>query len=104
MLITSTTTVIWPATLSHPSGLTKLSIDRLPPVATRGVLLDIAKLMKTDILPAGTAFNKAEIDAAAKAAGITIEAGDVVLFHTGWLNVMDSDAQWPLWQVRQDWV
>ena len=40
-----------------PSGLTKLSIDRLPPVATRGVLLDIAKLMKTDILPAGTAFN-----------------------------------------------
>ena len=48
-----------------PSGLTKLSIDRLPPVATRGVLLDIAKLMKTDILPAGTAFNKAEIDAAA---------------------------------------
>lgn len=76
-----------------PSGLTKLSIDRLPPVATRGVLLDIAKLMKTDILPAGTAFNRAEIDAAAKAAGITIEAGDVVLFHTGWLNVMDSDPE-----------
>ena len=76
-----------------PSGLTKLSIDRLPPVATRGVLLDIAKLMKTDILPAGTAFNKAEIDAAAKAAGITIEAGDVVLLHTGWLNVMDSDPE-----------
>ena len=76
-----------------PSGLTKLSIDRLPPVATRGVLLDIAKLMKTDILPAGTAFNKAEIDAAAKAAGISIEAGDVVLFHTGWLNVMDSDPE-----------
>ena len=76
-----------------PSGLTKLSIDRLPPVATRGVLLDIAKLMKTDILPAGTAFNRAEIDAAAKAAGITIEAGDVVLFHTGWLNVMDKDPE-----------
>lgn len=76
-----------------PSGLTKLSIDRLPPVATRGVLLDMAKLMNTDIVPAGTAFNKAEIDAAAKAAGITIEAGDVVLFHTGWLNIMDSDPQ-----------
>lgn len=76
-----------------PSGLSKLSIDRLPPVATRGVLLDIAKLMKTDVLPAGTAFNQAEIDAAAKAAGITIEAGDIVLFHTGWLNVMDSDPE-----------
>ncbi len=76
-----------------PSGLSKLSIDRLPPVATRGVLLDIAKLMETDVLPAGTAFNQAEIDAAAKAAGITIEAGDIVLFHTGWLNVMDSDPE-----------
>lgn len=76
-----------------PSGLTKLSIDRLPPVATRGILLDMAKLMNTDIVPAGTAFNKAEIDAAAAAAGLSIQAGDVVLFHTGWLNMMDSDPQ-----------
>ena len=28
---------------------------------------------------------------AAKTANITIEAGDVVLFHTGWMNVMESD-------------
>ena len=51
-----------------PSGLTKLSIDKLPPVATRGVLLDMAKLMGKDILPEGTAFNRKEIKAAAKAA------------------------------------
>ena len=76
-----------------PSGLTKLSIDKLPPVATRGVLLDMAKLMGKDILPEGTAFNRKEIKAAAKAADITIEAGDVVLFHTGWLNVMESDPE-----------
>ena len=74
-----------------PSGLTKLSFDKLPPVATRGVLLDMAKLMGKDILSEGTAFNQNEIQAAAKAANITIEAGDVVLFHTGWLNVMESD-------------
>ena len=45
-----------------------------------------------DILPEGTAFNRKEIEAAAKAAIITIEAGDVVLFHTGWLN-MDSTSK-----------
>jgi hypothetical protein len=48
-----------------PVGLSKLSIDKLPPVATRGVLLDMAKLMGKDILPEGTAFNSKEIKAAA---------------------------------------
>jgi kynurenine formamidase len=74
-----------------PVGLSKLSIDKLPPVATRGVLLDMAKLMGKDILPEGTAFNSKEIKAAAKAANIKIEAGDVVLFHSGWLNVAETD-------------
>lgn len=73
------------------TGLKKYSIHELPPIATRGVLLDIARLKGVDIVPEGTAINQAEIDAAAKAAGITIEKGDVVLFHTGWLNVMDTD-------------
>lgn len=76
-----------------PTGLSKLSIDKLPPVATRGILLDMAKLMGKDILPEGTAFNSREIKAAAKAANIKIDAGDVVLFHTGWLNVADTDKQ-----------
>ncbi len=74
-----------------PTGLTKLSIDKLPPIASRGILLDVAKLMDKAILSEGTSINSAEIKAAAKAAGVTIEAGDVVLFHTGWLNVMESD-------------
>ncbi len=73
------------------TGLTKLSIDKLPPIATRGVLLDMAKHFDEDILPAGKASNGADIRAAAKKQGVTIGSGDVVLFHTGWLNVMDSD-------------
>ncbi len=74
-----------------PTGLTKLSIDKLPPIVSRGVLLDITKLLGKDILPEGTAINRAEIKSAAKAAGVEIESGDVVLLHTGWLNVMESD-------------
>lgn len=73
------------------TGLTKLSIDKLPPIVGRGILLDMAKLMGKAILPAGTAFNSAEIMKAAKAAGVKIQSGDVVLFHTGWLNVTDSE-------------
>ncbi len=74
-----------------PKGLTNLSIDKLPPIVSRGVLLDITKLKGMDPLPIGYAINTDDINAAAKAAGVSIESGDVVLLHTGWLNVMDSD-------------
>ncbi len=76
-----------------PTGLTKFNVDALPPMVGRGVLLDMAKLRGEALVPAGTAFNRAEIDAAANAAGIAIGKGDIVLFHTGWLNVADSDKQ-----------
>ena len=44
-----------------PKGLTKLSTHDLPPIVTRGVMIDMAAHMKQAILPAGTAFNSAEI-------------------------------------------
>ena len=76
-----------------PTGVTKFSIDRLPPIVSRGVLLDMAKYFGRPMLDAGTVFNAKDIKAAAKAQGVAIEAGDVVLFHTGWLNVADSDSE-----------
>ena len=76
-----------------PKGLSKLSIDKLPPIVSRGVLLDIAKLKGVEILEEGTAINAEDIKAAAQTANVTIESGDVVLLHTGWLNVMTSDPE-----------
>jgi kynurenine formamidase len=73
------------------TGLTKLSVDKLPPMVSRGVLLDMARHLGKDVVPAGTAFNRAEIEAAATAAGVAIEKGDVVLFHTGWMNLVGKD-------------
>lgn len=73
------------------TGLTKLSVDKLPPIVGRGVLIDMAAHMNKPILEAGTAFNSAEIKAAAKDQGVGIREGDVVLFHTGWINVMETD-------------
>lgn len=74
-----------------PGGLTKLGTENIPPIATRGVLLNMAKLKGTAMVAPGTAFNKADIDAAAKAAGVTIGKGDVVLFHTGYLALAAKD-------------
>ena len=75
----------------RPDGVTKFGTQDIVPTATRGVLLDMTKLFKQSPLAPGTAFNRAEIDAAAKAAGITIGKGDVVLFHTGWLATAKDD-------------
>ena len=72
-------------------GLLKFGIDALPPIVTRGVLLDMTKHFGANPVPEGTAFNRKEIDAAAARQGVALEKGDVVLFHTGWLAVAESD-------------
>ena len=74
-------------------GLTKFGIDTLPPIVTRGVLLDMTQHYGTSPVAEGTAFNRKEIKAAADRQGVRLEKGDVVLFHTGWLDVGDSDPQ-----------
>ena len=73
-------------------GLTKLGIENVPAVATRGVLLDMAGYFGTEMLAEGTAFNRAEIEGALKRQGVAaIEKGDVVLFHTGWTRLIGKD-------------
>lgn len=75
-------------------GLKKLGVENVPPIATRGVLLDMAGYFKTDVVKEGTAFNRAEIEGAMKRQGIrSIEKGDVVLFYTGWLKLLGKDNQ-----------
>ena len=51
----------------------------------------MTKLLGKSPLPEGTAINVEEIQQAANALNVTIEKGDVVLLHTGWLDVMDKN-------------
>ena len=72
-------------------GLKKLGADKIPPMVARGVLLDMAAHFGVDVVKEGTAFNQAEIDAVAKKQGVEIRQGDVVIFHTGWLSLIEKD-------------
>jgi kynurenine formamidase len=72
-------------------GLKKLGADKIPPMVARGVLLDMAAHYGVDVVKEGTAFNQAEIEAVAKKQGVEIRQGDVVLFHTGWLSLIEKD-------------
>lgn len=79
------------ADIAPITGLTKLGVEKVPPIVTRGVLLDMAGLLNTPIVAEGTAFNREQIDAAMRRQNVEIRQGDVVIFHTGWLSLMGQD-------------
>jgi kynurenine formamidase len=79
------------ADFAQPDGLKKLGIEKLPPMVTRGVVLDMVAYTGKNPVPEGTAFNKKEIDEQSKRQGIEIRKGDVVLFHTGWQDLAMTD-------------
>ncbi len=72
-------------------GITKLGIEKIPNIVTRAVVLDMTTYYGQEIVDEGTAFNRAEIDAQAEAQGVGIGEGDIVLFHTGWLDLVGVD-------------
>lgn len=78
---------------AQTTGLTKLGIENVPAMVTRGIMLDMAAHYGVDVVKEGTAFNQAEIDAVAKKQGVEIRQGDVVIFHTGWLSLISKDAK-----------
>jgi kynurenine formamidase len=73
------------------NGLKKLGIEKLPPMVTRGVMLDMTAYYGVPMVKEGTAFNRKEIEEQAKRQGIEIRKGDVVLFHTGWQELEGKD-------------
>jgi kynurenine formamidase len=74
-----------------PTGLKKLGLHEVPPIVTRGVLLDMADNAGVKRLQAETEFNSREIKNAATRQGVEIKKGDVVLLHTGWMDMLESD-------------
>jgi kynurenine formamidase len=73
------------------SGVKSLGLEKLPPLVARGVLLDMRPYYDEEIIPEGTTFNKKEIDRALKDKNLSIKKGDVVLFCTGWSDLMGND-------------
>lgn len=74
-------------------GLQEFGVESIPPIVTRGVLLDIAGFLGEEMLKEGTAINGDEIRGAAEAQGVEIREGDVVLLHTGWSHLLGVDGE-----------
>lgn len=65
-------------------GLLDLGIEHCPPIIARGICLDLSGLDGGPHLEAGRAIGADDLARAADAAGVSVEAGDVVCLHYGW--------------------
>ena len=85
----------------NSAGASRLGIHLVDSLVSRGVLLDVARAKETDVLDGGYAITPADLDAACALAGVTIEAGDVVLVRTGQMTHLAHAAALPRrWERR----
>jgi kynurenine formamidase len=73
------------------TGFTKLGIEKIGALFTRGVLLDIAGLKGVPLLDAGYEVTVADLEQAMQRQNVKIGAGDAVFLHTGWGTLWNKD-------------
>lgn len=67
-------------------GIRKCDATTIPPIITRGVLIDVAGLRKVDALPAHYKITVDDLKAALEKQKTTLKPGDTVLIRTGTLR------------------
>lgn len=77
-----------PDSVITEAGASRLGIEAFGPVASRGILLDIARLHGVDHFEDNHPITADELDAAVTSAGVTVEPGDIVLVRTGHLHFL----------------
>ena len=65
-------------------GFTKLGIENVGAIVTRGVLIDVAKYKGVPQLAGNYEITPADLKGALQKEGVSIKSGDVVIIHTGW--------------------
>jgi kynurenine formamidase len=74
-------------------GPTRADGSKLPPIVTRGVLLDVPTYRGLEALPKGEPVGAEELQAVARAEGVAVEPWDVVLVRTGYMRFWPDQEQ-----------
>ena len=75
------------------SGFTRLGVENVGTLMTRGVLIDVAALKGVDMLPDRYEITADDLQQALDRQGLALEPGDAVLIHTGWGVLWDTDVE-----------
>ncbi len=79
------------ADVVEPWGINRFGMETVPPVVTRGVLVDVAAYKGVARLAPGYVITLADVQGALARQGVAIRRGDAVLFHTGWGALYGKD-------------
>jgi kynurenine formamidase len=79
------------ADFSRPDGFTKLGIENVGPLVTRGVLVDVAAFKNVARLDGGYEITLADLRGALERQRLEVRSGDVVIVHTGWGSLWNVD-------------
>lgn len=75
----------------EPWGLARFGMETVPPIVTRGVLVDVARHKGVERLARGYVITVADLEGALRRQGLELRPGDAVLFHTGWGGLWGKD-------------
>ena len=70
--------------ISTRNGFTKLGVEKVGAIFTRGVLIDIAAFKGVEMLAIDYEITVQDLQDALAKQGVSIGQGDAVLIHTGW--------------------
>ena len=73
------------------TGFTKLGIQNVGTIMTRGVLIDVAGLRGMDTLPDAYEITVQDLQQALQKHTLTLRPGDAVLINTGWGRLWETD-------------
>jgi kynurenine formamidase len=85
------------------AGASRCGIHLVRTLVSRGVLLDVARAKRLDVLEPGYAIQPGDLDAALELAGVAVEPGDVVLVRTGQMIHLGLSGKSPRDLIKYTW-
>lgn len=77
--------------ISTRNGFTKLGVEKIGAIYSRGVLIDVAAAKGVDMLSSGYEITVQDLQEAISKQGTSLKRGDAVLIHTGWGKLWGVD-------------
>ncbi len=79
-----------PDSVVTEAGAAALGIEHVGPVASRGLLLDVARLHGVDYFDQAYPITSDDLERCVKAAGTEVAAGDILMVRTGQMHWLDA--------------